>query len=243
MDRVHYRLIVLAAGRGTRFKQEGYSEPKPFIDVCGLKMTDLVIRNMRSQLGMQIPTTVILHQDFGRLPFDSPDTEVIKLPDHNGAAIAANFELNRGNADEKIIICNCDQLVLFNGKKFLGALDDHSGAILTFEEPTLNPKWSYAELDDKGDIVRVAEKIPISTHATVGVYAYASKRIASEAIRKMKEADDKFNNEFYLCPAYNYIDGSVANVKVKKMWGLGTPEDLNSALTNKKFLAEIDKIK
>ena len=40
----------------------------------------------------------------------------------------------------------------------------------------------------------------------------------------------KVNNEFYVAPVYNeaILDGKIIKTfKVDKMWGLGTPEDLN----------------
>ena len=41
----------------------------------------------------------------------------------------------------------------------------------------------------------------------------------------------RVNNEFYVCPTYNELLAKNKKVKihnVDKMWGLGTPEDLNN---------------
>lgn len=56
---------------------------------------------------------------------------------------------------------------------------------------------------------------------------------AEEMIRK----DLRVNGEFYVCPVYNQaIENNKRIVinKVEKMWGIGTPEDLES------FLSEYD---
>ena len=47
----------------------------------------------------------------------------------------------------------------------------------------------------------------------------------------------RVNNEFYVCPVFN--EAILDNKKIKvfninKMWGLGTPEDLNTFLNNEK---------
>ena len=45
------------------------------------------------------------------------------------------------------------------------------------------------------------------------------------------------NGEFYVCPVYNEAinDGfKVKTFEVQKMWGIGTPEDLNVFLENHK---------
>ena len=56
---------------------------------------------------------------------------------------------------------------------------------------------------------------------------------AEEMIRK----DLRVNGEFYVCPVYNQaIENNKRIVinEVEKMWGIGTPEDLES------FLSEYD---
>ncbi len=249
MAEVRCRLIVLAAGEGKRFQQEGYTDPKPLIDVLGIRMLELVIRNMKDQLQEDCQVTIITRDVFGNvfgfMEKNMENASSIRLSEMTGGAAETALKgLNHGlDLGEKIIICNCDQLVLFDGKKMLKSLDKNAGAILTFEEPSLNPKWSYAEVGKGGKITRVAEKVAISTHATVGVYGYASRTVAAEAIGKMMAANDRFNNEFYLCPAYNYIDGTISNISSKRMWGLGTPEDLKAAITDSDFAAEIDRIR
>ena len=43
------------------------------------------------------------------------------------------------------------------------------------------------------------------------------------------------NNEFYVCPVYNEAIQENKKIRVKrvnKMWGIGTPEDLNHFLKN-----------
>ena len=49
----------------------------------------------------------------------------------------------------------------------------------------------------------------------------------------MIAANDRVNNEFYLCPVYNYLikNGGVVRIsEIQEMWGLGTPEDLDTYL-------------
>ena len=49
----------------------------------------------------------------------------------------------------------------------------------------------------------------------------------------MIEKDIRTNNEFYVCPTYNELIAEGKKIRIKniaKMWGLGTPEDLNNFL-------------
>jgi hypothetical protein len=47
----------------------------------------------------------------------------------------------------------------------------------------------------------------------------------------------RVNNEFYVCPVFNQAIEDDKKIKVKrvnKMWGIGTPEDLENFLKNYK---------
>jgi hypothetical protein len=53
----------------------------------------------------------------------------------------------------------------------------------------------------------------------------------------MIEKNIRVNNEFYVCPVFNEAileDKKIINFNIEKMWGLGTPEDLNYYLENYK---------
>ena len=83
----------------------------------------------------------------------------------------------------------------------------------------------------------VAEKKPISNHATVGIYYFKEGRNYVKAAEQMIDKNIRTNNEFYVCPVYNQCILNGEKVKIfdidkKSMWGLGTPEDLDFFLKN-----------
>lgn len=247
-SRTGRRLIIPAAGNGRRFAEKGYSTPKPFIDVLGAPMLELVVRNMRAILG-DMPALVILREDMReaaeKLALD--DVEFVYEVDPRGTAATLLSVLSKHVAtDEEIVLANSDQVVDFDGVDFEAAAAGSSGTILTFECPQLETKWSYAELDASGALVRVAEKNPISTHATVGVYRYAARIMLTDAIERMMAANDRTNGEFYLCPAYNYLDkgdlSAPRTVTVHAMYGLGTPEDLERTVEDPAFVAYVTRL-
>ena len=48
--------------------------------------------------------------------------------------------------------------------------------------------------------------------------------------KQMINNDIRTNDEFYVCPVFNEAIGDTKKVKlfpIEKMWGLGTPEDLD----------------
>jgi len=84
-------------------------------------------------------------------------------------------------------------------------------------------------LGDDGFVIEVAEKKPISNIATVGVYYWRKGSDYVKYAEQMIEKDIRTNNEFYVCPVYNEAiedDKKIKVFPVDRMWGLGTPEDL-----------------
>jgi dTDP-glucose pyrophosphorylase len=154
-----------------------------------------------------------------------------------GAACTTLLAQEFINNDEPLIMANSDQFVEWNSNECMYAFkaDNIDGGILTFEDT--HPKWSYAKLDDNGFVSEVAEKKVISNQATVGVYYWNKGSDYVKYARQMIHKDIRTNGEFYVCPVFNEAidDGKKIRVKqIQKMWGIGTPEDLNYFLDNYK---------
>jgi dTDP-glucose pyrophosphorylase len=102
------------------------------------------------------------------------------------------------------------------------------GAIMTF--PNTHPRWSYARVED-GLVVAVAEKQPISRHATAGLYYFQRGIDFVRGAERMLFKNASFGGEFYVAPVYNelILDGKrvgVFPIEAAQMHGLGTPEEV-----------------
>lgn len=137
------------------------------------------------------------------------------------------------NNDIPLVIANSDQLVDFDPHAYL--LDciarELDGSILTFIDKHRDPKWSFARLNDDGLVVEVKEKMPISDHATVGIYLFRRGSDFVDSAIDMIVQQDRVNNEYYTCPTYNYLIKAGKKVEIfdvmpEAIHGLGTPEDL-----------------
>jgi NDP-sugar pyrophosphorylase family protein len=235
------RVIIPAAGAGSRFARAGWAAPKPFIDVAGQPMLEHVIANV-TPAGAQ--TTLLLRRDH-----IETQTSVLDRLRREGREIVPVDGLTEGTActvllarrsyddDAPMLVANSDQLVDFDVAAFVqDCLDrDLDGSILCFPDPARDPKWSFARTDAAGLVVEVAEKRPISDLATVGIYLFRRGRDFVSAAADMLAANDRVNGEFYTCPVYNYMIRAGARIGVYRipagaMHGLGTPEDLEAYL-------------
>ena len=149
-----------------------------------------------------------------------------------GAACTTLLAKEYIDNDEPLLMANSDQFVEWDSNETLYAFSNGNcdGGIITF--PATHPKWSYAKLGEDGYVSEVAEKKPISEHATVGIYWWAKGSDYVKYAEQMIEKDIRVNNEYYVCPVFNEAIGDGKKVRIKEiekegMWGIGTPEDLN----------------
>lgn len=233
-------IVIPMAGEGTRFRERGYTFPKPLIPIQDKTMIQVVVESLglegryiflcrREQLQHYAMETML--KLFVR------DFVVVEVPGlTEGAACTVLLAREMINNDEELVIANSDQWIRWNPARFLMYMRENNadGGILTFY--ATHPKWSYAKVNPEGFVTEVAEKVPISTHATVGVYYFRQGSLFVKSAEEMIQKNIRTNNEFYVCPVYNELIGwgaKVLHFPVEEMCGLGTPEDLETFIRRK----------
>lgn len=234
-------VLVPMAGAGSRFAQQGYAFPKPLIEVNGKPMIQVVVEN----LNIEAHYIFIVQQEHYEkynlnymLNLIAPGCDIVQVNEiTEGAACSTLLAKDYIDNDSPLLIANSDQYVEWNSNECMYAFsaDSIDGGILTFESS--HPKWSYVKLGHDGFVNEVAEKQVISNHATVGVYYWKKGSDYIKYVEQMIQKNIRVNNEFYVCPVFNEAIQDNKKIKVKKiekMWGIGTPEDLNQFLLNYK---------
>ncbi|WP_256011175.1 glycosyltransferase family 2 protein [Desertivirga xinjiangensis] len=236
-------IVIPMAGNGSRFASAGYEKPKPFIEVNGKTMIERVIENL------QYPGAKFFL--IGRKDHIEREKDIVeRITSRYSATFIGIENTTEGTActvlfakrfiDNEIplLIANSDQLVDINIADFVdySIRNQYDGSILCFKDSERNPKWSFAEIDSDGLVLRVKEKEVISPYATVGIYLFGNGSSFVNYAIDMIIRNERVNNEFYTCPVYNYAisEGSKIGIYLidfNQMNGLGTPEDLNKYLS------------
>jgi beta-phosphoglucomutase-like phosphatase (HAD superfamily)/dTDP-glucose pyrophosphorylase len=234
-------VLIPMAGAGSRFATAGYTFPKPLIEVHGKPMIQVVVENLNMEANY-IYIVQQEHYDKYNLKYllnlITPNCKIVPISGlTEGAACTTLLAKEYINNDDHLIIANSDQFMEWNSNETMYAFgaDAIDGGILTFH--STHPKWSYARLDENGFVSEIAEKKVISEHATVGVYYWNRGSEYVKYAEQMIEKNIRVNNEFYVAPVYNeaIADGKKVRIKdIHKMWGIGTPEDLNYFLEHHK---------
>ena len=235
-------VLIPMAGEGSRFAKAGYTFPKPIIEVNGEPMIKVVLDNLNIEANFIF---IIRKEHDDQFNISStlkqlePDCKIIKIDAlTEGAACTTLLAKDYINSDMPLLIANSDQFVEWDSCEFYHSINSSiDGAILTFEN--VHPKWSYVKLDSDGNVTQVAEKEVISNKASVGIYYFANGsdyvRYAESMISKNIRYGQSFNGngEFYVAPVYNeaIAEGKIIRTfDVRKMHGIGTPEDLDHFL-------------
>lgn len=227
-------IVIPMAGRGSRFSEAGYTMPKPLIDVFGHPMIEYVTRNIKPSCEHKFIyicqeehlKKYNLAEELERM---APGCEIITV-NHitEGAACTVLLAEKCIDNDDKLMIANSDQFVNININDYLCEMNEKDGLIMTM--PSDNPKWSFINYNEEGEVTMVREKEVISNEATVGIYNYKHGSDFVKYANQMIEKNIRVNNEFYVAPVYNEMIEAGKKIVYynvgASMYGLGIPSDL-----------------
>ena len=230
-------VLIPMAGAGSRFEKAGYTFPKPLIDVEGDPMIKVVTENLNIKANYIFIVQKSHREKYNLdtlLGMVSPGCKIVEVEViTEGAASTTLLAKEFIDNDNPLVMANSDQFIEWDSNEFMYKMSetDCDGGIVTFK--STHPKWSFAKVNENGLVTEVAEKNPISDTATVGVYYWKKGSDYVKYAEQMIEKNLRVNNEFYVCPVFNEAiqdDKEIRTFEITKMWGLGTPEDLNTYL-------------
>ncbi len=230
-------ILIPMAGAGSRFKEQGYNLPKPLIDVMGKPMIQRVVENFNIDA-----TYIFVVQKTHRQLYDldnllksiSKKCKIVEVDGiTEGAACTTLLAKQYIDTNEPLFVSNSDHYFEWDSNMFLSEClnNDIDGNITVFNDT--DPKWSFVKVNNEGYVTEVAEKRVISDIATAGIYFWKCGSDYVKYTEQMIRKNIRVKNEFYVCPVFNQAieDGKKIRIfNIEKMWGLGTPEDLNNFL-------------
>lgn len=232
-------VLIPMAGAGSRFQQAGYTFPKPLIDVKGKPMIQTVVENLNVEANFIFVVQKEHREKYNLdtlLNLITPNCKVVEVNGlTEGAACTTLLAKEYINNDYPLLMANSDQFAEWDSNEFMYKMVEQNvdAGILSFK--STHPKWSFAKVNEFGYVTEVAEKKPISDIATVGIYYWSKGSDYVKYAEQMISKNIRVNNEFYVCPVFNEAikdNKKIKTFNIEKMWGLGTPEDLQHFLKN-----------
>ena len=220
------------AGEGSRFLKEGWTTPKPLIELNGQPLFKHAISSVTDK-DIQMKYSFIVRQEhIDKYQIDKG------IRSTRGAVETCLIAENAIADDDAVIVMDCD--LEFRSKKFMEIIkqilnkpieEATGGALVSFESN--EPRYSYAALGEDGFVARTAEKEVISNHALCGAYFFASGRRFKQ-IAHLLLAEPAFTKpEYYVSLLFNYLlkDGEkVWLAPMEEYYSYGTPEELKRYL-------------
>jgi 3,4-dihydroxy-2-butanone 4-phosphate synthase len=238
------KILIPIGGKGLRFKNSGYTMPKPLIEVDGVP----IIFKVLDSIDLLADMIYVVREDhcqnykIDQIINERRPGTFYKLSRDNDGQVETCLLASDSIDDGPLLIVNCDNYLLWNEEGLEDLIRDPSidGAAFTFTDTSNRTHWCFAETEGRL-ITRLVEKEKISDIALAGAFywrrgsdfvKYANQLVVSNVRAK--------NGEFYLGSVFNLAikDGKrVVNHPIVGMKSLGTPEELeafNSWTLNKK---------
>ena len=225
-------IVMPMAGRGQRFIDGGYEDPKPLIKHRGKHMIEYVIDCMKIPGAKWV---FLVRQDhIDEYKMDESLRELVPgctiIPVNKvteGAICTVLLAKDLINNENPVILKDCDQVIDWVPENFMNFVKRHDadGAVVTIY--TDNPGFSFAKVNGI-QVTRTAEKEVISNFGNVGIYYFGKGSDLVNYAEQMIAKNIRTNNEFYVSPVYNQfiLDGKkILNYPIAEMWGLNTPEE------------------
>jgi NDP-sugar pyrophosphorylase family protein len=237
-------VVIPMAGAGKRFADQGYETPKPLIDILGKPMIAHVLASFdpaqvsRFHLVMQAGHARDFQPAIAELERQYP-VQITTVPGlTKGQACTVLAARDGLDPQLPMLIANCDEIIRIELGRFLADVEARNldGLIATFH--ATDARWSFARTDESGLVVETAEKVAISTHATIGWYFFRRYQDYQEAALDLIIRDDHRGGEYYVCPVYNYLIArggrvGIYEVSAEQKIGLGTPAELEQFLSSR----------
>lgn len=168
------------------------------------------------------------------------EVHVLLIPEVTRGALETALKAKEFiNADEDVLISDSDHF--FDGTSLYETIvhkdSATQGIIPVFQPPDKEPKWSYTLFDKNHTALAVGEKdaelAAKGAYANIGAYYFSHGNVFIKEAEEMINLGDMYGTvgkqEFYVAPLYQRMIKKGMKIKAAvtpKMWGLGTPGDV-----------------
>lgn len=238
-------VIMPMAGEGSRFLKEGWTTPKPLIELKGIPLFKRAIGSVAVE-GVPMKYSFIVRKEhIDKYQIDEqikailPNANMFYVEKTTRGAVETCLIAESAISDQdSVIVMDCD--LEFRSKGYIDGIIEilekpvgqvNGGMLASFESS--EPRYSYAEIDKNMIVKRTAEKEVISNHALCGAYFFSSAKGFLDAAHKLMNEPAFTKPEYYVSLLYNYLLANGETVRLATMeeyYSYGTPEELKRYL-------------
>lgn len=238
-------VIMPMAGEGSRFLKEGWTTPKPLIELEGVPLFLRAIGSVAIE-GVPMRHSFIVRQEhidrYGidkRIREHLPEANIFSVAQTTRGAVETCLKAEGSlEPDEGVVVLDCD--LEFRSRQYAEYVKEKlsqpenqadGGVLVSFESD--KPRYSYAAVDEQMQVTRTAEKEVISCHALCGAYFFSTTSGFLRAAHRLMDETSFDKPEYYVSLLYNYLlaDSEIVRLAtLDEYHSYGTPEELKRYL-------------
>jgi len=239
------QVIITLAGRGKRFSEKGFREPKPLISACGRPAISYLIQSFPHTWKLIF---VLAEQDRqagieSLILKLSPNAKVVYTPfSERGPIDTVLAGIPSLNSDEGVLVSYGDLAPVWKSHLFEKAVSvsNCDMASVNFQgfHPTYLGPDTYCHLQSNGHgwVTKLQENV-LFTHqiekeiTAAGIFYFKDKALLEEALLEQQRQNLTYQNEFYISQSLQAMLNKNPNIKIldyriEHFIQLGTPADI-----------------
>lgn len=235
--------VIPMAGKGSRFFQEQYNVPKPFVPMMGNPM---FITSVKSFPKAEKYIFICLREHFQKYMIKKavednfPSSEIITLEKlTEGQASTCLLAEEKLNSREGLFIASCDYQMMYDNNKYQELLNSNDVDVIIWTFRTGNIRKAdpsaFAYCKTQGNrVMEVVEKRTISNTphldpAVVGSFTFKRAELFIHGAKNMIKKNIRVNNEYYVGTSINQLieeNYRVVIFEIEKFISFGNPFEL-----------------
>lgn len=238
-------IIMPMAGEGSRFLKEGWTTPKPLIQLKGKCLFERAVGSVADVNAQKKYSFIVRQEHIDYQHIDTllkeicPSANIFSVSQTTRGAVETCLKAESNiDHEDAILIMDCDLEFKSTGlTQFIRSVLEmptesvNGGALVSFESQ--DPRYSYAQVDTNNYVLRTAEKEVISNHALCGAYFFSTSHDFLSAAHRLLKEPVFSKPEFYVSLLYNYLLQEKQMVRLfplEEYYSYGTPDELKRYL-------------
>lgn len=193
------------AGSSLFFPESVHKFPKPFVEIKGQTMIEVVLNNLKKTRQLKTFLFIINEIDAKRFNMEN----VLRMLTDFNCSIVTQKAATKGAVcslllgydhlfhNDPVLISNCDQVLDESFDSILNFFIDKQADAGLVCFPSVHPQWSFARVSHDDLVIEVAEKDPISRDAIAGLYYFRKGSDFIDSAFNCIRKDRSYNNLFY----------------------------------------------
>ena len=238
------QIVIPMSGSGNRFREAGYKDPKPLIQVDGRSIIDHVVSMFPGETDFTFIcseehlATTNMREVLTKL---APKGKIVPIKPHKlGPVYAVLMARDHFDDDKPTVVSYCDYFAAWDYadfKKTMASLN-YDGCVPCYRgfHPHLLLPNLYAGVraNDKNQLLEIREKFSFTenkmdTWQSSGAYYFRTGAIVKKYFQRLIDRKVSCKDEYYVSLVYNLLveDGLITQVYPQEyfcQWG--TPQDL-----------------